>query len=242
MSTLYYGLILDGIILAIVVIYIILGIKNGFVKAAVGFAGIILAAYLAFTLSGALSVGVYDNIIEPAIVKKVTTENKDAATNSVTGTVNKVYNGLPNFVKNYAQKKEITEQSVVSDIDNTYGAEAQSLTEKVVTDVSKKMIRPVALEIIKSVIGTVIFIGLMIVVRILAKVISKAVKLAGLKKYDGTLGGLLGFLKGVLAAAIICTVISVLVNTTGVNVWVISKDGIEKSYIFGFLATINPFY
>ena len=62
------GIILDLIILAIIVIFAFLSAKKGFVRTLIELVGFFLAIFIASSISPAISNGVYDKFIEPAIV------------------------------------------------------------------------------------------------------------------------------------------------------------------------------
>ena len=81
----------------------------------------------------------------------------------------------------------------------------------------------------------------MIFVKILARLLGRVARLPVLRQVDAVLGIVLGLVKGLLIAGILCIIISVAVNLTVNGFWCFTRENIEASVLFRFLAQLNPF-
>lgn len=229
-------IVLDLIVVAIVAFCIISSAKRGFVRTIVEAIGFILAAYIAFSVSGSVAESVYNNKIEPAIVSAVEEKTHSLATNTVEETVNGIWDELPAIVKNSGEFFGVDADSLPSTITGEIN-NSLNITE-VAKTTAQKAVKPVAVPLIKSVLGMVIFGALTFVVKLLARVINKMFKLPLIGGLNRALGGVLGLIKGVVFAAIVCIAISTFIAITGKGFWIFTSENIDSSLLFGLLANI----
>ena len=61
--------ILDFLVVAIVLLYVVISAKRGFMKTVIELVGFFVSVYLAFAVGGMIAEAAYDSAVEPAIVK-----------------------------------------------------------------------------------------------------------------------------------------------------------------------------
>ncbi|MBQ4154631.1 MAG: CvpA family protein [Clostridia bacterium] len=229
-------IVLDLIVVAIIAFCVISSARKGFVRTVVEVVGFVLAAYIAFSVSGAVAESVYTNSIEPAIISAVEEKTQTVTANTVEQTVNDIWKDLPAIVKNSGEFFGVELNEIPSSITNEINDSLN--TSEIAKITAQKAVRPVAVPLIKSVLGMVVFCALTFVVKLLARVLNKMFKLPLIGGLNKTLGGLLGLIKGVVFAAIICVAISTFIAITGEGFWIFTRENIDSTLLFGLLANI----
>ncbi len=230
------SIILDLIIVAIIVLMVLLSAKRGFVRVAIELVGFILAVFISFTISTPLAGTTYDKLIEPKIVSVVTETVGDVAIGSADSAANHVWEGMPDWIKNNADKFGFSKENIDKEIN-------ENLTngvDSIVLSVSQKDLRPIVtkpLGIIYSLIFSLVLIQL---VKPLAKLINKLFTFSVIGKLNRILGGTVGLLKGILFASLLCIFVSLIVSFSANGFLGITQEVIEKSWFFDIL-TFNIF-
>lgn len=232
-------IILDFLVISVIVLCIFFGIRRGFVRSAAELAGFILAIYLSFFLSGVIADYIYDASIKPSIENKVYSSIDNTAESSVAEAVNTTWENLPDYIINMANKIGISADSIIKTANDNI--KNNTSTKEIVSGVADAVVRPIVVPLVKTITGTLIFVILMFLARFLAKIIGRAFRLPILGTINRTLGGLFGLANGVLVAAVICIFISVLAGLLPKGLWIFTKENIQNSYLFSFLASFGPF-
>ncbi|MBR4910666.1 MAG: CvpA family protein [Clostridia bacterium] len=226
------SILLDLIIIAIIVLWVILSAKHGFVRTLIEVVGFIAAFVIAFTVSPPLADMTYEGFIKSTIVssvdKNLNIENADAA--------DKLWDSLPDVAKNYAGGLGISRDTLKTEVESASGS-----TEQVIEQISDKTVKPAVSKVLSIIYSTVIAIVLLIVFKLLAKLINKVVNISVAGGLNAVLGGLLGILKGAAFALIVCMVISVIVLFTNNGPGIFTKENIDSTYLFKLFYGISPF-
>ena len=110
-------IILDVIIALIILIFIIISAKKGFVKSLVEVVGFVAAVVIAISASTPIANAIYDSTVQPFVTKTV--ENAVSETQTTANdAVDTVWNKLPNFLTEnnfFNLSKENISVSVTSD-------------------------------------------------------------------------------------------------------------------------------
>ena len=231
---------LDLILAVVIISYIFICARHGFIRNAIEVVGFAFAIYLSFALSGIIADTVYRNTIEQRIVKKVTASVNDSSKNTVNETVHSVFEYVPKMVKDSAENIGLNEKSVSDNITKKLGNTAS--VEQMAASATKSIAEPVLVPIIKSIAGLILFAVCMFLVRALAKVVDRAAKLPVIDRVNSFLGGILGLIKGMIIACAICIIISTIVAFTENGFLIFTKENIDRSYLFGLFSKINPLY
>ncbi len=226
------SIVLDLIIIAIILFFVLSSAKRGFVNAVVETVGIVAAIIISLTISTPLSQATYDKIIEPSI-KSVTSLDSIGTVEQVTDTA---WEALPSFIKNNSESLGISvdefNQSIAQNIDNGVEAAAEAAV--------KKIVEPIALKVLKTVYAVVLAVLLIVAVKFIAKVVNRLFSFSIIGKANRTLGGVIGLFKGTVVALLFCMVVSLIVSFTKNGFLIFTAENINNSYIFKLLADIIP--
>ncbi len=215
--------ILDIIIVAIIVLFIIVSAKKGFVKTVIEFVGLLAALYLALTLSTPLADFTYEKAVEPAVTSTINTAIENVSETAETNIKETVYNSLPKFISNNID---------LSQFEINAG-------EGVASEICANVVKPISISFLKAVFTLILFIVLQIIVKFLAKLINKVFSFSIIGKANRVLGGVLGFIKGIIFAVIFVIVTKILISLTG-GFLVFTDSAIDSSILFSFIAKILP--
>lgn len=227
------NIILDLIVIAIIVAFVIISAKRGFVRVAVEVAGFIAAVMISLSLSTTLADFTYNKAIEPSIISSV----GEVAENTTADTAENVWEALPDFIKNNAERFGINKEEITRNISSGMG---QNTTE-IVTDISQNSIKPVAVGILKALYEVILMLVLLVIVKFLARFINKLFSFSLVGKLNKVLGGTLGLVKGLIIAWIFCTAVVLIISFTENGIWIFNSENIEKTYIFKMLANLIKF-
>ncbi len=231
---------LDLIVIAIVVLNIIFSAKRGFIRTAIELVGFGLSIYLAFLVGGLVANGVYDTMIEPAIVNSVVEQAGETATDNVNDIVSTVFENIPKSAKLTAENLlGITEESIKESIDSAT-LTASGDTRQLVLKVTDTVARPIVVPLIKTLVAFIVFVILLFVVKILARIVNRAFSLPIIGGLNRTLGGVLGLAKGLIIAAVVCILLSTIVAMTTSGFLFFTVDNVAKTTLFKWLSGFSP--
>lgn len=228
------GIVLDVIVLAIIGITAVISAKKGFVATVVELVGLVLAFYLAFTLSSVAANFTYDKFISPSIKETIVEEIGD----SVNKTADSVWDSLPGIVVSGANTLGIEKEDVFGGANDT----ASSTIEDIANTVDVKIARPVITTFIRFILGFILFIACIFLIKILAKLLNKLFSFSIIGKLNKLLGAVLGAGKGMVFATVFVLLLSTIAAVTKNGFLIFTNENIEKSAIFDFIAGFNPFY
>lgn len=225
------SLILDVIVIAIVVLFVITSAKRGFVNILVEVVGFIAAIFLTFTISTPLAGTTYDKIIEPPIVSAVSEEGASNASQVVTD----VWEALPSFATAAAENAGVSSQK----LNESISANIQNGAENAVKAASQNLIRPAVVKILGLIYSVVLLIILFFAVKLVARLVNRLFSFSFVGKANRTLGGIIGIFKGIIFAVFFCLVISLIVSFTDNGFLIFTPENINNSHIFKLFTEIN---
>lgn len=228
------SIVLDVIVLAIIVITAIISAKKGFVATVIEFVGLLLAFYLAFTLSTTVANFTYDKFISPSIKETVIEEIGQKADN----TIDSVWDSLPGIVISGANTLGIEKEDIFDGV----GSASASTAEEIANTVDEKIAKPVITIFIRTLLAFVLFVVCIFLVRILAKVLNKLFTFSIIGKLNRLLGGILGAGKGIIFACAVVLLLSTIAAVAKNGFLIFTTENIEKSFLFKLIADFNPFY
>lgn len=221
------NIILDLIVVAIIVLFVVLSAKKGFVRTLIEVVGFILAAVLASSFSAPITTAICDNTIKPIVEEATVSALEDTATSNITDAAENIWDSLPGFVVNAAESSGITKNSVGEHISSSTTQTLDGVVDGLVNNV----FMPIIFNIVKIIITFVLFVALVIISMIVARLINKLFSGAVLGKLNRALGGLLGAVKGSAFAAIFCLLISLLAGLSKSGFLNITTETIDSTYI-----------
>ena len=230
--------ILDLILIAIIAIFVFISAKRGFVRTVIEFVGYFLAIYLAFSISGVLADTIYTTAIEPKIVESVAEKVTVSSSAGIDHVANEIWSSLPEFVQNTAENFDITSNTLKTALENNFN---NTSSEQLVKNATVAVVKPIVVPLIKTILSVLLFIVLMFIVRFLAKFLNKLFSLPLIGGLNKSLGGIIGLLKGLIFAFLFVVAILFIMSFTENGFLIFTKENIDKTYLFKFLAEFSPF-
>ena len=173
-------------------------------------------------------------MVSPSIEKTVIKVIDDSVNNTSVVVTDTIWEKLPNFVANSAEKAGVTKETLSGKL--ITGNSSAQIAENIAEDV----FAPVATTVIKYIVTVLIFVVLLIVVKFLARLLNSIFKKSLLGGANALLGGVLGAIKGVIYAILFCLLVSLITNITKDNFF-ITNEMIENSTVFKFVLNLIPF-
>ena len=188
------GIYIDMALLAIMLIFLIVSAKRGFLIILV-LISVAIAVISAANLCKPAANSIYDTFIGPNITEKVSaslSENSDIMSSA--GKASAVVDNLPKIIKDYILRTDPDENNITSEILNGdfSGTDA---AEKLSSDIAK----PIAVTVLSPVIFLLLSIVLSLLLSVVAKWLNKICKLPLIGTANTVLGGVFGILKGLIA-------------------------------------------
>ncbi len=224
----FVSILIDLIIVAIILIVTLISAKQGFVRTLISVVGFVAAVIIAFNVSGPLANTTYDKYIEPALVDTVSQSINDTAN----ATADQIWQGLPPFLTNNAEKFNISKDSLDGLITKNGNV------SDTVGNVSQTAVKPILTEIIKTLYAVILIVVLLFAVKLLAKFLNKLFSFSLVGKLNTALGGVIGLIKGTVIAVIVCEIIILLISITPNGIWIFNNQNIASTVIFKFLSNI----
>lgn len=224
--------ILDAIVILIVLFYVFISAKKGFVRTLIEVVGFVAAIVIAFTVSTPIAEVGYDSFIYPSIAESVEETGKD----NINDAADAVWEKLPKFITEnsfFGVSKDNVTASAEDEFSNQSDNFAQSISDK--------MIKPTVVKLLSVIVSFVLVIILLFVAKILAKYVNKLFTFSIIGDINKFLGGALGVVKGAAIAIIFCLVISIILSFTKGGFLIFTYDAINSSYLFKFLMGFSPF-
>ena len=227
--------ILDAIIILIILLFVFLSAKKGFVRTLIEVVGFVAALVIAFTFSSPIANTIYDKMIQPSVVKTVENVASDGISKA-TSAVDAVWDKMPTFITE-SNFFDLSKETITTTVQN----QATNETAQLAQSISDSFVKPATTKLLSVLISVILVVILLFVVKILAKYINKLFTFSIVGDINKTLGGVLGLVKGAAVAVIFCLVISLILSFTKDGFLIFTYDAINSSYIFKFLMGFSPF-
>lgn len=209
--------LIDAVLLVIIVLCIIRSTKKGFVRSLIEAIGLVAALVLAVSCGSFVANAIYNNTVQPAVCTAIEESFTNAGSNAI--------EQLPSFIKQGLKNTEIT-----TTLDETAADAALRITDTVV--------KPIAYNLINSIVTIIVFIILSFVVRLIASFINARFKGVIFGTANKLLGGCVGAVKGVAVAIVVCYVASFLISIMGNEIGFITSSDISNSYFARTIFTV----
>lgn len=224
-------MILDVIILAFFLLFVIIGYKRGAAKTLLSVVCIGAAVFLASAFGSDVSNLIYDGFFKESIVESVnaaTAQSGEAVTESAV-------NGLPDYVYSALSHFGIEKEALLKEADSGVTG-----LQSTVCSAVEEAVRPVIISIISFFTVIILFLLLMIAFKLLSKLILKLFELPGLNFINRLSGGVLGLAEGVVFVYLLVVLIKLFVPLTGDGL-VITPQMIDESLIFKAMYSLCVF-
>lgn len=232
------GILLDIVFIVIIAAFAYASARRGFVRTAIELVGWVLMLYLAFTLSGPLSEGIYNTYVYDSLSEKTQSIVEDSIAGSVGETADNIWGSLPSYITSGAELFGVTKEGVNLTVNSSLSDGTAVVTQKVMENI----VGPIVISVIKWIIVAVLFSIGMFVVRLVAGWLNRLVSFHLIGGINRGLGAALGILKGGLAVFLICLVLLIIISTKPAGVGFVTQDFLDSSYLYGLFLKINPFF
>jgi len=189
------GILLDAAVILIVVFFVIISAKKGFVLTFLDLCSYIISLVASMLLSKYLATLIFNMFIKDPMTKRVEAGLTEAASNIASDQAVLVAQKIPNFIV-----------SVFSDVNSEIAKAINSHGNQAASQIINKVIAPVITALISVVIFFILFTVLLIFLKWVSRKISMAFKLPMVRQINSTLGGILGFFKGVVIVLLLMAV------------------------------------
>ncbi len=225
-------IVLDLIVVVIIVVTTLITMKKGFVKSILSIASLILTLAIISSFGQLIADAIYTGFVEDTVVSSVeSTLDKQIETGEAA--MEEIWESLPKFITNSAEKNDINTDSIIADINHGQTAKDIALS------VNNNIVKPLVLPMLLIVVDIILFTVLMFVFKLLSKMICTLFKAPVLKSVNKALGIVLGIIKGLAISVLVCSVIAFIVDINSSQQFLIFNQAvIEDSYIFGKLASL----
>lgn len=202
-------MITDIIIVAVIVLFALIGVKRGIAKTILNLAGLVLTAISAYYLSSFLSQFIYDSFLKQTVItniQQIIEQNGiDYALNNCLEAVPQWINGILSFFAGIfgVSLDEFESQLIIpSDI--------SSSTSQVV----ESAVAPVVTSVLSIIFVIVLFIMIFIIVKKLIRLASGVFNIPVIKQINQLLGGIFGLAEGLLVVFIAVNIFDIVTGYT----------------------------
>ena len=217
-------MIIDIIILAVVIIFAIIGIKRGFIKEIVSLIGAVVAISLSFWLAGLCSDFIYDKLIEEKVSTKISQTIIETADNSL----NSIEDNIPDSLLKAAELLKIDVSSVIG---NDVSESLEATAESVANNLMKSIVQPMCTKFILVISFIILFILLMVIISLVAKALNVVAKLPVLNSLNRLLGGIVVALRGAVIIVAVCYILYILASIFENGIFGVGADYFKQSEI-----------
>ncbi len=202
------GIVLDIILVLVLIAVIIASAKKGILVTVVELAAFVLALILASNTAAPVAEVTYKALFSSRVersLQEVLPENSSKLTNSQKAQY--VFDNLPDFAKNQAEKCGIDVSSIARQIGTGGFEDGDSLYKSLAQDI----VKPIAVTVLKHIMYFVLAVLYAIVLRAILKSLCKGMKkLRLIGSADKTVGGIIGIAKGVVIVFLLGCLLSYL--------------------------------
>lgn len=185
--------VIDIFLIALFILFIFLGVRNGFVRSALGMVAVAVAAISAVWLSGPVAQAVYDGFFKASIETAIAAQLPDiSSAQSTVDNTQTIIASIPEAFVNAASSIGI-DVSAIAEQAGSFDFSAAN----VAAEITESVAQPVAVALLKIVSFVLIFLIIDVVLQFVVSGISKFFKLPVLKTFNRFLGGAVGAVKGV---------------------------------------------
>ena len=233
-------ILLDIIIAAIFIFFIVHGVKKGFLKSCLGLVVTLLSIAITISFHGVLATYIRDTVVYNNLktnlketIEKHIGQTEDAST--ISRFFSDVPEELPEFNK-ILSSLNVNPEKISEDIDSALRQGKELTVEMICENIVEE-----AAEFVSAGAAIILlFIASMVVLTLLVYLLDLIFKLPLLNFANRTLGFIIGFVKALLFSFVIIAAIKLALpylDGTGIK---LDKEDISKTMLFSAIDSINP--
>lgn len=197
----------DIIIVAVIVLFTIIGVRRGIARTILGIVGLFVTYAVAGGLSKWLSPLIYNSFLEQTVTENV---NNYMSSYGFDYLIDNSISALPEWIRWLVSLFGGSSENVVQ-----YVSQSVSSAQTNATQTVTQTLESLAVSALQIVLMIVLFIIVYIIVRKLIRLVSKVFKAPVLRQVNGFFGGVLGAVNGLLIAWIAVNVFCLIAQMTG---------------------------
>ncbi|MBQ6935414.1 MAG: CvpA family protein [Clostridia bacterium] len=226
---------LDLVLLAVLVLFVVLGARKGFVKALLDGFSTLISGVLAYRFAEPVSQYAYDAFVRNMLKNRISNTLSSTVNNynTVSEKVEVLITKIPESAVTFSEKLGFNVTEVLESVVRA-NSDKDVLIDAIMVDIIDKIMMPLV-ETVTFVALLILFaIALTIVVKMLTSIINK---LPVLKESDKILGGILGVFKGIIVIFVVCAILMFMADSSQNQEFI---EIVTSSKILEFVNNNNP--
>lgn len=211
----------DIIIAAIIVLFIIIGVRRGIARTILGIIGWVVTYALANELSKWLSQVIYDSFLKQTVIENV---NSYMSNYGLDYLLNNSISALPDWISGLLSLFGGSSETVAR-----YVSQTDDFSVFNAAGIVSETLETMTVSAIKIILMIVLFIAIYILVRKLIRLVSKLFDVPVLRQVNSFFGGVLGAVNGVLCVLIFVNVLCLIAQITAND---ITSNELIDGYLF----------
>lgn len=213
----------DAVIVVIFLLFIILGVKRGFVRSVLDLVGTLAAMLVSMWFSGIAAQWVFSTFLQESLTRQIAEALQAAPAADAADAVLSV---VPEILRGGLEAFGITSDAINQAVAGTSGQAAEAVVA---------VLAPMVVSALRGLFALVLFIFLLVIFRILSGVVCRIFRLPVLRQLDKGLGILLGVAQAALITVLLCFCAQALISAS--SPWLV--ETIQASQVYQFYLSLG---
>ena len=213
----------DAIIVVIFLLFIILGVKRGFVRSVLDLVGTLAAMLVSMWFSGIAAQWVFSTFLQESLTRQIAEALQAAPAADAAEAVLSV---VPEILRGGLEAFGITSDAINQAVAGTSGQAAAAVVA---------VLSPMVVPVLRGLFALVLFVFLLVIFRILSGVVCRIFRLPVLRQLDKGLGILLGVAQAALITVLLCFCAQALISVS--SPWLV--ETIQASQVYQFYLSLG---
>lgn len=213
----------DAVIVVIFLLFIILGVKRGFVRSVLDLVGTLAAMLVSMWFSGIAAQWVFSTFLQESLTHQIAEALQAAPAADAADAVLSV---VPEILRGGLEAFGITSDAINQAVAGTSGQAAAAVVA---------VLSPMVVSVLRGLFALVLFVFLLVIFRILSGVVCRIFRLPVLRQLDKGLGILLGVAQAALITVLLCFCAQALISVS--SPWLV--ETIQASQVYQFYLSLG---
>lgn len=213
----------DAVIVVIFLLFIILGVKRGFVRSVLDLVGTLAAMLVSMWFSGIAAQWFFSTFLQESLTRQIAEALQSAPAADAAEAVLSV---VPEILRGGLEAFGITSDAINQAVAGTSGQAAAAVVA---------VLSPMVVSVLRGLFALVLFVFLLVIFRILSGVVCRIFRLPVLRQLDKGLGILLGVAQAALITVLLCFCAQALISVS--SPWLV--ETIQASQVYQFYLSLG---
>ena len=213
----------DAVIVVIFLLFIILGVKRGFVRSVLDLVGTLAAMLVSMWFSGIAAQWVFSTFLQESLTRQIAEALQAAPAADAADAVLSV---VTEILRGGLEAFGITSDAINQAVAGTSGQAAAAVVA---------VLSPMVVSVLRGLFALVLFVFLLVIFRILSGVVCRIFRLPVLRQLDKGLGILLGVAQAALITVLLCFCAQALISVS--SPWLV--ETIQASQVYQFYLSLG---